>query len=287
MRHLLCLLLLAVLPAAALADEAVPPVRGGHTWAQHRIELLKREHPEVAWIRVEGARNANSEIVVFGSTDAIDSVLEPIVDPVTRLGATRIDGGEVVREAFATNSGHRLGTVAIGFRKSSRRDAMIAREVARELSRHILSAKNAADPWPYSAAYRDNSYAQELVDRFVMRYPDLLVMMIHATPPGHDPRDNVVIGSNIGRIGKRADDDDLRVIEKGETNLEVADTGDRFETELPLEDAAGKRIGALGLVFRLKPGADQAALHARGIVIRDSLATDIRSSAELFSRPRR
>jgi hypothetical protein len=151
----------------------------------------------------------------------------------------------------------------------------------------MLSAKNAADPWPYSAVYHDNTNAQKLVDAFTHGHPDLLVMMIHATPPGKSPTANVIIGSNIGRIGKLADDDDLRVIERGSTNLEVADTGDRYETELPLIDAKGQRIGALGLVFKLNPGANKKALHAHGIAIRDQLAKRIPSAAALFqpSRP--
>ena len=54
-----------------------------------------------------------------------------------------------------------------------------------------------------------------LTERTVAAHPDLLVMMIHAMPP--KARHNVIIGSNIGRFGKQADEDDLRVIEKGST----------------------------------------------------------------------
>ena len=111
-------------------------------------------------------------------------------------------------------------------------------------------------------------------------------MMIHATPPGKPATANAIIGSNIGRIGKIADDDDLRVIEKGSTNLEVADTGDRYETELPLLDSKGQRIGALGLVFKLNPGASKDALHAHGIAIRNELAKRIPGSAALFKPSR-
>jgi hypothetical protein len=285
MRHFLPLLLVGM-SVPAVAGDVIPPVVDGHTWVQHRIELIKAKNPAIAWIRVEGVRDGGSDVILFGATDARASVLKPVAYPVSALGASKEGRGEVVREPFVSNSGHRLGTVAVGFTKPGRRDPAIAAAVARELSRNMLSAKNAADPWPYSAAYRGDTYAQRLVDRFVGKYPDLLVMMIHATPPGHSAHDNVIIGSNIGRIGKLADDDDLRVIEKGETNLEVAESGDRFETELPLNNAKGTRIGALGLVFKLKPGADRNALHAHGRAIRDALAKEIPNDSSLFKRSR-
>ena len=85
---------------------------------------------------------------------------------------------------------------------------------------------------------------------------------------------------------KRADEDDMRVIEKGSTNLEVGGDNDRFETELPLLERSGKRIGALGLVFSLKPGADKEALHRHGLAIRDELARAIPNNAALFNRAR-
>jgi hypothetical protein len=52
-------------------------------------------------------------------------------------------------------------------------------------------------------------YAQELVNQTLARHPDLLVLAMHVTPPGAS--ENVIIASNIGRIGKRADAEDQRI----------------------------------------------------------------------------
>lgn len=283
MRYALPFLLACAWAAPALADDVIPPVVGGHTWTQHRIELIKAGHPEIAWIRVEGAGEAGKPAILLGDTHAVGSVMKPIAHPAA-AGTAREGGLEVVREPFVSSTGHVLGTLAIAFRRPGARNEAAAASIAANLGRSTLSAKNAADPWPYDAHFRGVTYAQRLVEKFVRRYPDLLVMMIHATPPGR--KVNVIIGSNIGRIGKAADEDDLRVIEKGSTNLEVADTGDRFETELPLNEASGKRIGALGLVFKFGPGADREALHAHGRAIRDALAREIPNNAALFAPAR-
>ena len=84
---------------------------------------------------------------------------------------------------------------------------------------------------PLSAQPQKKIYAQQLIDDAIARHPEALVLMMHVTPPGKS--ENVVIASNIGRIGKKGDEDDLEVIRSGKPKLEVNKTGDRFEVELP------------------------------------------------------
>ena len=128
------------------------------------------------------------------------------------------------------------------------------------------------------------TYAQELVKRIVTRYPDLLVVAMHVMPPGES--ENVVIASNVGRIGKRADAEDLRVIRTGETLAKVNKKGDRFEVELVLLNASRKPIGALALVFPHKAGDDPSQFETRALKIRDELAGEIPGVAKLMEPSR-
>src|SRR6202030_3048502 len=73
-------------------------------------------------------------------------------------------------------------------------------------------------------------YAQKLVDETLAKHPEVVILAFHVTPP--ESQENVIIASNIGRIGKKADEDDLRVIRTGKPNLEVNAAGDHFEVEL-------------------------------------------------------
>jgi hypothetical protein len=116
-------------------------------------------------------------------------------------------------------------------------------------------------------------YAQHLVDEAAAKNPDLLVIMMHVTPDKSP--DNVIIASNIGRIGKKGDEDDMRVINTGKSNLEISHGGDRFEVELVLQEASKLTVGALGLVFPYKAGDDKAALERKAIKIRDDLSKRI------------
>jgi hypothetical protein len=133
---------------------------------------------------------------------------------------------------------------------------------------------------PAAAQLAVKSYAQELVDRTVAQHPDLLVVVMHVTPPKSAV--NVIIASNIGRIGKVGDADDLRVIETGKPNLEVGHGARRYEVELVLRDVAGETIGALGLVWPYREGQDKAAFEKNAEAIRDALARRILNTANLM-----
>jgi hypothetical protein len=133
---------------------------------------------------------------------------------------------------------------------------------------------------PSHAQLPVKSYGQDLVDQVIAKTPRLLVIALHAAPPNFP--NYPIVASNIGRIGKPADEDDMRVITTEKTNLEIAHGNTRFEVELVLRDVAGTNIGALGLVFPYKSGDDRKALEAKAIGIRDWLARRIPDSAGLI-----
>jgi hypothetical protein len=276
-----------LLPTAALTDDEIPPVAGGRTWIQHQVEQAMQRHPEIASIVVTGLRGGTQPYVILASSLDAGSVFRQVPEPAVKIDAAPAEDGRqfVVHEDFLSSTDHILGTIVIrfpyGHGEAADRLESIANAVQQEIKRVMLSAKNAIDPYPYDVRYSPNTYAQEITQQILNAHPELIVVMLHATPPGETT--NVVIGSNIGRFGKPADEDDLRIIEQGKTNLEVAGEGDRFEVALPLLDVNGKQLGALGLVFPLHPGDNKDALHARGRAIRDELAKLIPDNAALFA----
>ena len=122
-------------------------------------------------------------------------------------------------------------------------------------------------------------FAQKLVDEALAKHPEVILIAIHSQPPGHK---NVIVASNFGRIGKIGDEDDLRCIRTGKSNLELSSTGKHFEDELILHDASGKTIGALGVVFNYKPGDDKAAMEKIADQIRDEMKAQLPTKSALF-----
>jgi hypothetical protein len=122
--------------------------------------------------------------------------------------------------------------------------------------------------------------AQKLVEDALAKHPEVVIIAMHVAPPNQS--DYVIIASNIGRIGKKADEDDMRVINTGKSNLEINKAGNHFEVELTLQDQSGKTIGAAGIVFNYKPGDDKAKFEKVAEQVRDEWKTQIPNKDSLF-----
>jgi hypothetical protein len=125
------------------------------------------------------------------------------------------------------------------------------------------------------------NYAQQLVDETLAKHPEVIILAMHAKSP--TDAEYPIVASNIGRIGKKADEDDMRVINTGKPNLEVNEAGNHFEVELTLQDASRRTIGALGVVFNYKQGDDKAAFQKKAEQVRDELRARIPTEKMLFA----
>ena len=176
------------------------------------------------------------------------------------------------QESYETRQNDPLRSVPDGFGPASV-SAQDTREQAVAGMRHV-------DPKEMDPTYtKPAPYAQKLVDEALAKHPEIILIAIHAKPPGHQ---NLIVASNFGRIGKIGDEDDLRCIETGKSNLELNSTGKHFEDELILLDRSGKTIGALGVVYNYKPGDDKAALAKMAEEVRDEMKTKLPNEDALF-----
>ena len=185
-------------------------------------------------------------------------------------------------------SGSNIGAIGIVYGYKPGDDKLTlqakAEAVLHWFGKRITSAGNLFEPVPFVQSPPAAPYAQQLVDSTLARNPDVLILALHVMPPSRT--DPVIIASNIGRIGKKADEDDLGVIRTAKPLLEVNEAGNRFEVEVALQDSAGQTIGAVSSVFAYKPGTDRAALQARGERIRDDLRSAIPAASKLFEPAR-
>jgi hypothetical protein len=287
-------LILAAAFAASVAH-AAEPVKRPHLadgYGQHLLNQALAENPGVIIMMMHVTPPASKDNVVIASNiGRYGKVADPDDMEVITTGKSRLEinpkGDHFeVEEVLKDVSGDTIGALGVVWNYKAGDDQQAHRVQAEairdKLARRILHAGNLVDAWPYDPKFNDKTYAQALVEKTFAAHPELKVLAIHATPPGS--KTNVILGSSIGRLGKKADEDDLRVILKGATNKEIAENGKRFEAELPLNDAKGKRIGALGVVLAYKPGDDKEALVARAVKIRNEMAAQIASPAALVRK---
>ncbi|MBV8580908.1 MAG: hypothetical protein JOZ86_09750 [Candidatus Eremiobacteraeota bacterium] len=286
--------LLAVLVLSSASVAAAEPAPGAGPpaiYAQHLVDVALKAHPEVIVLAVHATPPKTSDNVIIASNigrigkkaDADD--LHVITTGETKTEVNPAGDHFSVEEPLLDVSGLTIGALGVSFPytkgQDTTRDQAIARDVQTFFRKHVLSDANLVDAYPYSSYATDNA-AQTLVDATMARHPELLVLGMHVTLPGG--RGNVMLASNIGRIGKKADEDDMRVVNTGRSNFEVAENGKRYEVELVLENAQKANIGALGVVFPYKDGDDKTALNARAVAIRDEMARAISSAASLLAK---
>jgi hypothetical protein len=138
-------------------------------------------------------------------------------------------------------------------------------------------------PSAWGRAADNKILAQRIVNDLMNQNVDLVVCGLHAVPPGGGENDQRMIACNLDRIGKPDDEDDLAVSRQRKMILVPnAREPDKFEVQVPLKDAMGRIIGACGFVFRYEPGDDEVELLRKGRSLRDKIARQLSSRADLF-----
>ena len=281
--------------AAAVAGQAcaAPAIRAD-SYGRHLIDEALAHHRSVVVMAMHAVPPGTKDNVIVASNigrlgkAADQDDLQVLSSGAAREAVNKAGDRFEVLEPLIDVGGEQIGVLGVVFAYRSGTDTKALRAEADTIRAHLAGrishAGNLLDPWPYDPHYKHATYAQTLVDQTLQAHPELIILAIHATPPGS--KTDVILGSNIGRIGKAADEDDLRVVDKGAINKEVNEGGKRFEAEVPLNDARGRRIGALGVVFNYREGDDKEALTANALKIRDELAGRIRSSAALVAPAR-
>jgi hypothetical protein len=127
---------------------------------------------------------------------------------------------------------------------------------------------------------KPHTYGQKLVDQELAKHTDIVILVFHVV--NKDGSDYPIVASNIGRYGKKADEDDLRVIHTGKPNLEVNAAGNHFEVEMALHDASKKVLGAIAVVYNYKSSDDKEALHKKAEMVRAEVEKQIPSLNKLF-----
>lgn len=282
---------LALLTASAAATAAA--AEAPHIYAQHLIDKTLKAHPGVLIMAMHVTPPGKTDNEIIASNiGRIGKAADADDLAVIRTGKSNLEVNKAgnhfeVEMPLQDMIKDTIGAVSVVFPYHAGADKAAlehqAFAVRDQLRRHILTLKNLFDPFPFVAdAPPADTLAQKLADKTLAAHPHLLVIGMHVTPPGR--KQNVIVASNFGRIGKPGDSDDMGVVTSGKPKLELNADGKRFEVELWLLDRAGASVGAISFVFPYTPGENQQALLKRAEALRDALRPQIASVAALMAR---
>jgi hypothetical protein len=273
----------------ATFDPTIPT----NTYAQHLVDEELAKHPNVVILAMHVTPPKGTDNVIVASNigrigkKADEDDLAVIKTGTPKLELNTTGDRYEVELVLQDVSGDTIGALGVVYPYKAGDDKekhqREAEQIRDDLRRHITNAGNLVEPYPYTQT-PTNTYAQKLVDETMAKHPDLQIFALHITPP--QSTENIILASSIGRIGKKADEDDMKVIQTGEPILEVHISGKRFEVEMQLHDRSGKTIGAVSEVFAYKAGDDKQAFRKRAEVIRAEVEKKIPSVEKLVEPAR-
>jgi RNase H-fold protein (predicted Holliday junction resolvase) len=270
--------------------ESFDPSIPSNTYAQELIDQTLERHSEVIILAMHVTPpNGKDNVIIASNIGRIGKKADEDDMKVVNTGVPNLEvntNGDRFEAEIALHNvtGERIGALSVVFPYKSGEDKANfqkqADKIGDELSRCITYVANLLEPADWNPQVPKHTYAQKLVDETLAKHPEVLILAIHAVPP--NMKDTVIIASNIGRIGKKADEDDMKVVETGTPNLEINKNGDRFEAEVVMQDALGKPIGALSVVFPYKSGEDKARFQQMAEKVRDEMKGKTPTLGSLF-----
>ncbi len=276
--------------AGALSAGAV---QAGQTYGDMLVAQTLSRHPEVLALSLYALPpKAPASVVIASNRLPVGQAAPDSAASVQGSGqpAQVSDGGGVSTIVPLLDvAGEPIGTLSVtlpvqGGSADAARPALLKQTEAlrEELRRKVINVANLLDPYPYVRDAPNSPYAQRLVDQLMATHPELLVLALHVRNASGS--DYPIIASSIGRIGKKADHDDLQVVTTGEPLTGAyGPSRSRFGVELAMYDAAGERIGAMSVGFRHQGADEEAALVQRARQIEAELRTQIPSLAQLLT----
>lgn len=284
-------LALAVLLASgvAAAAETPPLLLPVKSYAQELVDRLAAAHPELHRIVLHAGPGKDAPAVVIASNigrigqAAAAADLAVLEDGKIRVATDPARQHVEVELPLHDAAGQAAGTLTLAWKLPPgsapgefERDAVALRDA---LARRILNQANLLDPYPFVPGATTRTRAQALVEDALQRHPEVTVLALRARV--QPTNDLVLLGSSFGRHGKKADADDLKVLNAVAPIAGIYSNGHRFGADLALRDAGGTAVGTLNVGYAWRADADARALLAQALALREELQARIAAIPDL------
>lgn len=278
--------LVAAMAPLAVQAQVVVPVK---TYAQELVDRTVAQYPDLRAVVMHVAPpEAPGNIIIASSIGRIGKPADSDDLDVIATGKARVamDRGNKrieVELPLRDVDGGTVGALALVWRYpvagNHKEFERIAATIRDGLARRILNARNLMEPYPFAPLVATKSRAQTLVDEALLRHPEVTLLALRArTGPANEL---VLLGSTFGRHGKKADADDLKVLESPAPTSGVHANGRRFGVALALHDRAGLAIGTMNVGYAYRQGEDTKPLLAHALALRDELQKRIAAAPTL------
>jgi hypothetical protein len=284
-------MLIVALPRAHAANDTTPAAcTPNYIYAQELVDETIARHPELTALVMHVTPPGTKDNIVIASNiwltgqKSDDDDVAVITSGKTMTEMNKAGNKFEVQGVLQNVLGATIGSVATVFpyKAGESKGALETRAAAirSELSKRILNAANLMEPFPYDPQIPRHTYAEKIMEQELVKFTYVLVFAMHVTPPNRSS--NVIVASNLGRLGKADDAKDIDVLKTGKPNATLRSADKRAQIVVPLKDATGKSIGTLNLLLHNADGADEATMIVRGEAVRDDVASKTPTLNALF-----
>jgi iron complex outermembrane receptor protein len=277
----------ALAGSSARAQTQAPlPVK---IYAQELVDRTVAQHPDLRAVMMHVTPpHADGNVVIASSigrigkpADADD--LEVIATGEMRVAMDRGNKRIEVELPLHDVGGQTIGALGLVWRYpvggNHAEFERIANAIRDSLARRILDLANLMDAYPFVPLVTTKSRAQTLVEEALQRHPEVTVLALRAR--SRPANDLVLLGSTFGRHGKKADADDMKVLDAAAPITGVYSGGKRFGVDLPIRDRSGASIGTLNVGYAYHGTEDTKTLVAHAVALRDELQARIAATPAL------
>jgi hypothetical protein len=281
---MLVLLSLALVPIDAA--HAQVPVK---IYAQELVDRTVAQHPDLrAVVMHVTPPNAPGNVIIASSIGRIGKAGDGDDMAVIATGRTRVEmdrGNKRIEVELALRDvgGETVGALGLVWRYpvggNHAEFERTAQAIRDSLARRILNVANLMDPYPFLPLTTTRTRAQSLVDDALLRHPEVTVLALR----GRDRASNqlVLLGSTFGRHGKKADADDLKVLESTAPITGVYSNGKRFGVDMVLRDRSGAAVATMNVGYPYRNAEEAKEQLAQALVLRDELQSRIAAAPGL------
>lgn len=280
----------------AMAALAGPPVQAQtpaqlpvKIYAQELVDRTVAQHPDLrAVVMHVTPPNAAGNIVIASSIGRIGKPADADDLDVIATGKTRVamDRGSKrieVELPLHDVGGQTIGALGLVWRYpvggNHAEFERTANDIRDSLARRILNLANLVDAYPFAPLVTTKSRAQTLVEEALQRHPEVTVLALRARI--RPSNELVLLGSTFGRHGKKADADDMKVLDAPAPITGVYSGGKRFGVDLPIRDRSGAAIGTMNVGYAYHGTGDTKTLVAHAVALRDELQARIAATPAL------
>jgi hypothetical protein len=269
-----------------MASQAQVPVK---IYAQELVDRTVAQHPDLrAVVMHVKPPKATANGIIASSIGRIGKPADADDLQVIATGTTRVEmdrGNKRIEVELALRDvgGETVGALGLVWRYpvggNHAEFERTANAIRDSLARRILGVANLMEPYPFEPSATTKTRAQTLVDEALLRHPEVTVLALRAkTGPSNEL---VLLGSTFGRHGKKADADDLKVLESAAPTTGVYSNGRRFGIDLALHDRTGAAIGTMNVGYAHRGAEHEKSLLAHALALRDELQTRIAAAPVL------